>query len=125
MIWMWIVVSPEPVETELVFDRHTATDLSVAYAILVPPRRARTGRTGQEGRPQHDQRGDLRPGLFGPGRRKTRRSARRRRRCAHAEQQGLDVPDDWVFEDEGHSGLHTITGCPPQAGASRRRPRST
>src|SRR4051812_44835357 len=23
---------------------------------------------------------------------------------AHAEQLGLDVPEDWVFEDEGHSG---------------------
>ncbi|MFC5105440.1 hypothetical protein [Kibdelosporangium philippinense] len=53
------------VETEFVFDRHAATDVSVAYAILVPPRRARMERTGQKG-PQHDQRGDLRPGLLGP-----------------------------------------------------------
>jgi site-specific DNA recombinase len=27
---------------------------------------------------------------------------------AHAEQQGLDVPGDWVFEDEGHSGATLI-----------------
>jgi site-specific DNA recombinase len=27
---------------------------------------------------------------------------------AHAEQQGLDVPDEWVFEDEGHSGATLI-----------------
>jgi site-specific DNA recombinase len=27
---------------------------------------------------------------------------------AHAEQRGLDVPDDWVFEDEGHSGATLI-----------------
>jgi DNA invertase Pin-like site-specific DNA recombinase len=27
---------------------------------------------------------------------------------AHAEQQGLDVPDDWVFEDEGHSGATLV-----------------
>jgi hypothetical protein len=81
-------VNERVVETEFVFDRRTATDLSVAYAILVPPRRARTERTGQEGRPQHDQRGDLRPGLFGPGRRKTRRSARRRRRYARTPSSG-------------------------------------
>ena len=37
------------VETVFVFDRHAATDLSVAYGILVPQRRARTGRAGQEG----------------------------------------------------------------------------
>ena len=38
------------VETEFVFDRHAAADLSVAYAILVPQRRARVLRAGQEGR---------------------------------------------------------------------------
>ncbi len=27
---------------------------------------------------------------------------------AHAEQLGLEVPDDWVFEDEGHSGATLI-----------------
>jgi site-specific DNA recombinase len=27
---------------------------------------------------------------------------------AHAEQQGLDVPPEWVFEDEGHSGATLI-----------------
>ena len=32
------------VETEFVFDRHGATDMSVAYAILVPQRRARIDR---------------------------------------------------------------------------------
>src|SRR6266542_4010012 len=53
------------VETEFVFDRHAATDLSVAFAILVPHRRARVG-SGQEGRSQRDQRGDLRPGVLCP-----------------------------------------------------------
>src|SRR6266511_1800787 len=52
-------------EAAFVFERHAATDVSVAYAILVPQRRARM-RAGQEGRPQHDQRGDLRPGVLGP-----------------------------------------------------------
>ena len=27
---------------------------------------------------------------------------------AHAEQQGLDVPEEWVFEDEGHSGATLV-----------------
>jgi len=58
-------VSDRVVERVFVFDRHTATDLSVAYAILVPERRARR-RAGQKGRPPHDQRGDLRPGVVGP-----------------------------------------------------------
>jgi hypothetical protein len=53
-------VNERVVETEFVFDRHAATDVSVAYSILVPQRRARIARAGQEGRPQHDQRGDLR-----------------------------------------------------------------
>ena len=38
------------VEAESVFGRHAATELSVAYAILVPQRRARIVRAGQEGR---------------------------------------------------------------------------
>ena len=43
-------VNRRRVEAEFVFDRHAATDLSVAYAILVPQRRARIARAGQEGR---------------------------------------------------------------------------
>src|SRR5271169_5171067 len=58
-------VNDRAVETESVFGRHAATELSVAYAILVPQRRARI-RAGQEGRPPRDQRGDLRPGLQCP-----------------------------------------------------------
>jgi hypothetical protein len=52
-------VSEWVVEAEFVFDRHAATDLSVAYTILVPQRRARVERAAQEGRVRHDQRGDL------------------------------------------------------------------
>jgi hypothetical protein len=59
-------VKTRVVETEFVFDRYADTDLSVAYAILVPQRRARTGQRGQEGGAHDDQRGDLRPGVFSP-----------------------------------------------------------
>jgi hypothetical protein len=41
-------VNDRLVETEFVFDRHAATDLSVAYAILVPERRVRIAGSGQE-----------------------------------------------------------------------------
>ena len=54
------------VETELAFDRHAAADLSVAYAILVPQRRVRIERAGEEGRTPNDQRGNLRPGVISP-----------------------------------------------------------
>jgi hypothetical protein len=60
-----VAVSGRVVETVFVFDRHAATDLSVAYAILVPERAARpiaapgpagaAPAAGQEGRLAHDQ----------------------------------------------------------------------
>jgi hypothetical protein len=55
-------VSGREVEAAFVFDRHAATDLSVAYAILVPQRQVALAHAGQEGR-AHDGRGDLRPGF--------------------------------------------------------------
>ena len=39
------------VETDYVFGRHAATDLSVAYAILVPQRRALIRPARKDGRP--------------------------------------------------------------------------
>ncbi|GAB5007750.1 hypothetical protein MAHJHV63_31640 [Mycobacterium avium subsp. hominissuis] len=54
------------VETEFVFDRHAATDLSVAYTILVSQRRARIERAGKEEGPRNDKRGNLCAGVFGP-----------------------------------------------------------
>jgi hypothetical protein len=80
-------VNERVVETEFVFDRHAATDVSVAYSILVPQRRARIARAGQEGQPPHDQRGDVCPGVFGPAEEKrddrlADRGAARARRAA-------------------------------------------
>ena len=31
---------------------------------------------------------------------------------AHAAQQGLEVPEEWVFEDEGHSGATLVRPGP-------------
>ena len=95
------------VEAEFVFDRHAATDLSVAYGILVPPRRARIARAGQEGQPDDDC-GALRPGLQQaagqrPDDRLADRGAARPRRGRR-----LEVPEGWVFEDEGHSGATLV-----------------
>src|SRR4029453_9040775 len=59
-------VNDRVVEAEFVFDPHAATDLSVAYAILVPQRRVRIARSGQEASLCHDECGDLRPGVLGP-----------------------------------------------------------
>ena len=90
-------------ETEHVFSRHAAAEMSVAYGILVPLRRARTTAPGAEGAGD-DERGDLRAGLQRPAgegrddRLPARRAARARR------QSRLDVPEEWVFADEGHSG---------------------
>ena len=44
-----------------------------------------------------------------PGRRRTRRSGRRPQALReHAAQARLDVPEEWVFEDEGHSGATLV-----------------
>ena len=59
-------MSDRVVDDVFVFDRHGATDLSVAYAILVPERRARIARAGQKESLSDEQCGDLCPGVFGP-----------------------------------------------------------
>ena len=49
------------------------------------------------------------PGSPRPGRRSRRRSDPRPWRfITHAEQLGLDVPEQWVFEDDGHSGASLV-----------------
>ncbi|WP_406272986.1 recombinase family protein [Nocardia sp. NBC_00881] len=85
----------------------------MAYDILVPQRRARVTRTREEGLPPDDERGDIRPGVFGPAdsaRQKKDETIRSQTAAlrAHAEQLGLEVPAEWVFEDEGHSGATLI-----------------
>ena len=52
-------------ETEHVFSRHAAAEMSVAYGILVPQRRARTAAGAPEGG-DRDGSGDLRAGLQRP-----------------------------------------------------------
>src|SRR6266571_2743094 len=59
-------VTISAVVAQFVFGRHAGAEVSAAYAILVPARRARIARSGQEGRLPDDQRGDLRQGVLGP-----------------------------------------------------------
>src|SRR5215218_2784252 len=58
-------VSGRVVETEFVFDRLQAAELSAAYRILVPERPSRSVRAGQEASCADEQCRDLRPGLLG------------------------------------------------------------
>ena len=96
------------VETEFVFDRHAATDLSVAYAILVPQRRARIARAGQEGgRPVTSAAIYARVSSARQKKDETIGSQTAALR-EHAAQRRLEVPEEWVFEDEGHSGATLV-----------------
>ena len=101
-------VSDRPVGTESVFGRHAAAESSVAYAILVPQRQARIARPGQEGR------GPMTSAAI-----YARVSSARQKKDEtigsqtaalreHAAQSRLDVPEEWVFEDEGHSGATLV-----------------
>ena len=101
-------MSGREVETQFVFDRHAATDLSVAYGILVPQRRARTGRAGQEGAAQMTS-AAIYARVSSRGRRRTRRSGRRPRRCASTPRQpGLRCRRSGSSSDDGHSGATLV-----------------
>lgn len=78
------------VETEFVFDRLQAAELSAAYRILVPERPSRSVRAGQEASWADEQRSDLCPGLLGPA------------------EGSRDDPEQWAFEDDGHSGASLV-----------------
>jgi Resolvase, N terminal domain len=99
------------VETEHVFSRHAAAGMSVAYGILVPQWRARTAAPAaavtaaavyarvSSARQAKDQ-------TIG-----SRLSALRE----HAATSRLEVPEEWVFADDGHSGA---TLAPSAGGAA-------
>ena len=101
-------MSDRAVETEFVFGRHAATDLSVAYAILVPQRRARIARPARkDGRPVTSAAIYARVSSARQKKDETIGSQTAALR-EHAAQTGLDVPEEWVFEDEGHSGATLV-----------------
>ena len=101
-------MSERVVETEFVFDRLQAAELSAAYRILVPERPSRSVRAGQEASRADEQRSNLCPGLLGPAEGAGDDPIPDRSVRAHAEQLGLDVPEQWVFEDDGQSGASLV-----------------
>src|SRR6266487_2286675 len=96
------------VELEGVFDRYAAADLSAAYAILVPQRRVRVPTKRGEGGPPDGQRGDRRPGVVGPAEKDQTIGSQTAALRAHAAKLHLELPAEWVFEDEGHSGATLV-----------------
>ena len=101
-------MSDRAVGTERVFGRHAATELSVAYAILVPQRQARMVRPGQEGRPQHDSAAIYARVSSARQKKDETIGSQTAALREHAAQARLDVPEEWVFEDEGHSGATLV-----------------
>ncbi len=101
-------MSGRVVETEFVFDRLQAADLSAAYRILVPERPARAVRSGQEVSCADEQRSDLRPGVLGPAEGTTndrvadRVAAQPRRAAGSGGARAVGV------EDDGQSGASLV-----------------
>lgn len=90
------------------FDRHAATDLSVAYAILVPQRRSvSSGPARKEERRMTSAAIYARVSSARQNKDETIASQTAALR-AHAERLGLEVLGEWVFEDEGHSGATLV-----------------
>ena len=94
-------------EAVYVFDRHAATDLSVAYGILVPQRRARTGAPGRKGRQMTSAAIYARVSSSRQAKDETIGSQLAALRD-HAGRSRLDVPEEWVFADDGHSGATLV-----------------
>ena len=88
------------VETEHVFSRHAAAEMSVAYGILVPQRRARTAAAAPEGG-DGDGGGDLRPGSSARQAKDETIGSQLAALREHAAQSRLEVPEERVFADEG------------------------
>ena len=100
-------MNEKAVETEHVFGRHAAADLSVAYAILVPQRRARAA--GQARKDERMTTAAIYARVSSARQKKdetigSQTAALR----AHAATSRLEVPAEWVFEDEGHSGATLV-----------------
>jgi hypothetical protein len=101
-------VSGRVVETEFVFDRLQAAELSAAYRILVPERPSRSVRAGQEASCADEQCSDLRRVSSARQKEQQTISSQTAALQSHAEDLGLDVPAQWVFEDDGQSGASLV-----------------
>jgi predicted site-specific integrase-resolvase len=98
------------VQLEGVFDRYAQADLSAAYAILVPQRRARIPRY-----PDPEKEGRLMASVAIYARVSSARQKKDQTIAsqttalrAHAAKLHLELLEEWVFEDEGHSGATLV-----------------
>ena len=96
------------VETEFVFDRLQAAELSAAYHIMVPERPSRSVRAGEEASCADEQCRDLRPGLLGTAKEQKTIGSQTAALQSHANDLDLGVPALWVFEDDGQSGASLV-----------------
>ena len=79
----------------------------MAYAILVPARRARI-RAGQEGRPPRGERAIYARVSSARQKKDQTIGSQTAALRVHARQLGVELPEEWVFEDEGHSGATLV-----------------
>ena len=79
----------------------------MAYAILVPQRRARMRQARKEGRPVTSAAIYARVSSARQKKDQTIGSQTAALRD-HAGQLGVELPEEWVFEDEGHSGATLV-----------------
>ena len=102
-------VSGRVVETEFVFDRLQAAELSAAYRILVPERPARAACARVRKRAVLMSNAAI-YARVSSARQKEQETIRSQTAAlrTHAERLGLDVPEQWVFEDDGHSGASLV-----------------
>jgi Site-specific recombinases, DNA invertase Pin homologs len=82
--------------------------LSVAYAILVPQRQARIVRPGQEGRPPVTSAAIYARVSSARQKKDETIGSQTAALREHAAQSRLDVPAEWIFQDEGHSGATLV-----------------
>src|SRR5437870_3880913 len=90
---------------EYEFDRLFASKLELAYDILVPDRVRIVGSAKVTGAGD-EERSDLRSCVFGQtaGGEHDRQSYQTAALVTFAHEQKFDVPQEWVFEDDGYRG---------------------
>ena len=90
------------VHLDYTFDRLRAPKLAQLYELLVPAQQRLVGTRVREG--DHEDGGDLRSSVLGAAARGTHDCESDGGADRVREDHDLEVPKEWVFEDEGYSG---------------------
>ena len=93
---------PLQVSVDYVFDRLHDAKLAQAYGLLVPVRERPVGGSVKEF--EHEDGGDLRTGVSEQQREANTIASQTASLIEFAKNHDLEVPEEWVFEDEGYSG---------------------